>query len=99
MKVSLVMLDGTKHPVTTVTQAAYALVDGLVCPACSAEAPLKVRGTSKRIASHDTYEAAALTLCCSAHVGTLRAVVTTLFGLEEDEAVLVHGRARVYGPR
>jgi hypothetical protein len=65
------------------------------CPHCG-EKPMKVQGTGKHIESHDTYAAGAICLCCGKSVGTLRARMDTIFGLEEDERVLVHGRARVY---
>jgi hypothetical protein len=57
---------------------------------------MHVRGTGKSIESRDTYRADAVCFDCGASRGVLRVKVDTLFGLEEDEAVL-HGRARVYG--
>lgn len=82
-------------PVRTEPGLAYAFVDA-PCPACGAPAPFKVAGDHRRIHSHDTYAAEARALCCNARVGVLKAKIETLFGLEEDAAVLVHGRARVY---
>lgn len=73
----------------------YAFVE-TECPACGAPAPFKVAGKERRVASHDTYVADAHAVCCKKHVGTLRVKVETLFGVAEDEAVLTHGRARVY---
>ncbi len=68
------------------------------CPACKVEHPegLPVAGRHNRIASHDTYEAEAHALCCGARIGLIRVTVSTIFGLEEDELVLHHGRCRVY---
>lgn len=56
-----------------------------------------VSGTGRHIAGRDTYKADAVCAKCGDTVGTLLAKVETLFGLEEDEAVLLYGRARVYG--
>lgn len=95
MIVTIETASGTL-PVRTEPGLAYAFVD-VACPACGAPAPFKVAGHDRRIASHDTYAADARALCCNARVGTLKAKIETLFGLEEDAAVLVHGRARVYG--
>lgn len=74
------------------TGAAYR---GDACPACK-ETPLRVIGAGMEIASHDTYEAAGFCRVCGAPVGTIIATVPTIFGLEEDEAVLLSGRWRVY---
>lgn len=71
-----------------------ALVTGS-CPKCRAT-PFRVQGSGRSIESHDTYRAAGYCATCRAAVGVIRAVMDTLFGLEEDEAVLVRGRARVY---
>jgi len=78
--------DGAKH--VTVPGA---------CPLCGSEMFL-VRGEHKHIAPDDrAYEADAIAECCGSAVGRLRLETDTLFGLEEDEAMLVHGRPRVYG--
>jgi hypothetical protein len=74
-------------------------VVGYGCP-CGAR-PLRVKGTGRRPAAsadlaRDTYEADAVSACCGGSVGTIYAQVDTLFGLEEDEAVLAYGRCRVY---
>lgn len=68
-----------------VASEAFATAD-VPCPHCKAT-PLRVQGTGKRIASHDTYAAEAVAMCCDRHVGEIRAQVSTLFGLEEDERV------------
>lgn len=94
MKVTLTLGDGTRRKVSTIDGANLALVDG-DCPECSK--PLRIVGSEKHIESHDTYAAKARCVECEASVGVVRAVVETLFGPEEDEAVLVHGRPRVYG--
>ena len=64
------------------------------CPHCGAE-EMKVQGTGKHIESQDTYASNAITTCCSKHVGTIRAKVNTLFGIEEDERVFSMG-VRIY---
>lgn len=63
-----------------------ALVAG-ACPRCRVE-PFAVQGGGMHIESHDTYAADAACAACKARVGTLRARMSTLFGLEEDERVL-----------
>lgn len=64
------------------------------CPKCKVE-PFAIAGTGKSIESHDTYAADGVCLKCREKVGVIRATLSTLFGLEEDEAVL-YGRPRVY---
>lgn len=69
-------------------------VDG-ACPTCE-RGELRVIGDVKRQAiGHDTVTAPALALCCGREIGTVRVEFNTIFGLEEDHAVL-HGRPRVY---
>jgi hypothetical protein len=64
------------------------------CPTCHGGQPLLVAGKNIRH-DHDTYRSDAHCLCCGAYVGELRAKVDTIFGIDEDEAVL-NGRCRVY---
>lgn len=65
------------------------------CPSCERQ-PLKVIGDVHRqnVGTH-AVTAPALALCCGQEIGTVRAEMATIFGLEEDERVL-HGRCRVY---
>lgn len=65
------------------------------CPQCRAE-PFYVAGSGLRVVDDRRYEADGVCLACMAHVGTIVATPSTLFGIAEDEAVLTHGRARVY---
>jgi len=66
--------------------ATHALAPG-VCPHCKT-APFYVAGTGVSIASDDrAYEAGAVALCCKRRVGVIRAEVSTLFGVTEDEQV------------
>lgn len=48
----------------------------------------RIAGTGRRMESRDTYASEARCVGCAAAVGTIRAKVSTLFGLEEDEAVM-----------
>lgn len=75
--------------------ADHVVIEGAPCPHCGLS-PWTARG--KGIAAHDydTYYADAKTRCCGARVGQMRTKVSTLFGIEEDEAVLLRGRCRVY---
>jgi hypothetical protein len=79
-----------RHPYA---DADHVLVD-VACPSCAYAAPLKVRGASSTH-DHDTHRASAIALCCDATIGTMEVKVDTLFGIEEDRAVL-NGRCRVY---
>jgi hypothetical protein len=49
---------------------------------------MRVAGAGQHIESHDTYASSAVAICCSKIVGTLRARVSTVFGLVEDQRVL-----------
>jgi hypothetical protein len=66
-------------------------VAGGVCPGCGAE-PF-------RIATHPPVDGRAGGRCvaCGDAVGWVYVEDETIFGRGEDDAVLVHGRARVYG--
>ncbi len=65
------------------------------CPACGRA--LDIVGKRPRVVGDRHYESDAYCVRCHAEIGVVRAYPDTLFGIEEDEAVLVHGRARVYG--
>lgn len=66
------------------------------CPDCKAS-PFKVAGVAGSMThDHDTYRADARCIACDKGFGKLVVEVSTIFGIEEDRAVLVHGRARVY---
>ncbi len=96
-----IAVDGTTHKVVQPYDGAdRAHVPSLAtCPRCARKADdagLAVAGYDKHIASHDTYQAHGYALCCRQALGTITATVSTIFGLHEDEAVLVRGRCRVY---
>lgn len=81
----------TVHPAPGADRAR---VDGK-CPSCGVE-PFFVAGGGMHRHSRDTLRAGGRSMCCGEAVGWIYAKVDTLFGLEEDQAVL-NGRARVYG--
>ena len=70
------------------------------CPHCGAT-PFAVAGSGKSIEKpagggpSDTYRADGGCLACGRYVGVIRVKVSTLFGLEEDEAVARLG-VRIY---
>lgn len=73
-----------------------ALVVDAVCPMCGA-VEWYVQGRGKRPGLDDrSYDADAVSVCCGARAGTIRAGVDTIFGVTEDRNVLEMGRARVY---
>jgi hypothetical protein len=57
------------------------------CPKCGAEAPVPIAGNGRSIGGHDYYKADGYAMCCNTYVGEIRAYVSTLFGIAEDEAV------------
>jgi hypothetical protein len=79
--------------------------DGLVtgaCPGCDSEPFLVTAvpipaGTCRAIG--DTADYGSVCRACGDHVGYIRVEASTIFGREEDRAVLEHGRARVYHGR
>ena len=104
------MSDQTKYTLTTRDDRVITLRVGLgafeapdvacqgePCPR-KGERPLRVVGSGREIDPenrHDTYRADGHCTACGGNVGVIRAKVSTLFGIEEDERVL-GGRARVY---
>ena len=91
MKVTLTDHEGKSHPV--IIEGGTVLVPTI---RCCRDGGARLRGTGKHIESHDTYAARAICVCCGKDAGVLRAKMSTIFGLEEDESVLLHGRFRVY---
>lgn len=74
--------------------AHFGTVEG-ACPDCGSEL-FRVQGVASRLDAQ-TMRSGGVALCCGSHVGWIFAETETIFGKEEDDAVLVHGRARVYG--
>ena len=96
MKITVTTSDGAVHRVQLPYLDVGYVNTGIRCPACGAE-QISVSGTGKWIESPDTYAATAVhdDPACRAVVGVIRARVSTLFGLEEDERVFSRG-IRVY---
>lgn len=65
------------------------------CPGCGVE-PFAVVGGGLVRVDADTWRAEGHCQACGDPVGYLYARRDTLFGAEEDAAVLEHGRSRVY---
>jgi hypothetical protein len=93
-----VEIDGTRRDARLPhEQADHVRVEG-ACPSCKTCNDDTFRCIGKASAQrvdHDTITAPALALCCGAEVGKLVVTMNTLFGIEEDRAVL-NGRPRVY---
>ncbi len=89
---SIICLHDGKAIPLRINQAHGAATVG-ACPACST-ADVGVSGRNQRH-DHDTYYADAYCIACCAHIGTIEVTVSTIFGIEEDQAVL-NGRVRVY---
>jgi hypothetical protein len=91
-------IDGRQRKASLAHREATTLqVDG-ACPACgvSTDGVFSCIGKAdEQTKEHDRILAPALALCCKKHVGMVVVVFSTIFGLEEDDAVL-HGRPRVY---
>jgi hypothetical protein len=83
---------GVEHREIT-PDGARGIATGL-CPGCGAT-PLVVQGHGRHRYTRDTFRVDGTALCCGDPVGHIYATMDTIFGLEEDEAVL-NGRARVY---
>ena len=87
----------------TVTRDGKRMTAKLPHPQCTyVEVPIactcgsnKVRGIGIHETTHDTYVADARCCGCDKPSGTIRATVSTIFGIAEDDRVL-NGRVRVY---
>lgn len=64
------------------------------CPACKAS-PARVGGAGITGNDHDHYFADGRCMVCDAPIGIIETKISTIFGIDEDEAVL-EGRPRVY---
>jgi hypothetical protein len=84
-----------KRAVSATRGSPVGLADG-ACPGCGT-VPFLIQGHGVEIHSRDVLKSPSTAKCCGDPVGYVYAQADTLFGLEEDFAVLVHGRARVYG--
>lgn len=90
----VLLRDGKEVPIVGEPAPDHAVFEGS-CSSCGAS-PFKVAGTGMRPSLDDrAYEADGRCLLCGARVGTIRAEMSTIFGVREDNAVL-RGRPRVY---
>ena len=85
---AVLLVDGTEHEATPEGDAARTTPCACGCDL--------VRGRGTHIGGHDYYSARGCCTRCGADRGELRSYVSTIFGLEEDQRVLSHGRCRVY---
>ncbi len=92
MKITVRLSDGQVIEATCPFEGSQAVDTNATCPRCSE--PLRVFG-GETAHDHDTYSAPAHCLACRNAIGTIRVRVSTLFGIDEDDAVL-NGRPRVY---
>lgn len=94
MKIT-VDIDGTPRAARLpFNEADHVIVSGVACPHCKRD-PVIAGGSGITHHDHDTYHAQARCLSCGGKLGEMRTKVSTIFGIDEDEAVL-NGRARVY---
>lgn len=101
MKVTIKRNNGDRIAAKVAENGNFVTIPKCPNPACSAE-PCRIRGDGKTHHDHDTYYVRAVAQCCTdekqiVDIGEMQVETDTLFGIDEDEAVLVHGRARVYG--
>lgn len=92
MKITITFPDGNVRRARLPWTSASHVICQRRCP-CGSNAYV---GNGPSIESRDTYRADAKCDQCGAPAGVMRTKVDTLFGIEEDERVLLHGRCRVY---
>jgi len=93
MKITLTLHDGTKLECSlSFPEAEH--VDARSRRAHCGGEHLMIRGGDPTI-GHDIYTSKAFCAVCLEHLGSLVVVVSTIFGIEEDNRVL-NGRCRVY---
>ncbi len=66
-----------------------------ICPGCSAD-PFIIKATRPEIYDDTRSRSQSRSVCCNEAVGYVYTTRSTIFGAEEDRAVLEFGRARVY---
>lgn len=85
---------GVRSAVAPSKESTYVIVK-CECPLCR-KPMLRASGLGFPVErGHDTYESDAKCIDCGQVIGRITVKVDTIFGIEEDEAML-HGRARVY---
>ena len=97
MKITLQFTGKTYHVTKPEPGAPSATVPGATCPKCKAH-PLQVQAAGRGIyeTTYDTYVADAVCEDCGEPVGTLRVKMPTIFGIEEDERVILQSGCKVY---
>jgi hypothetical protein len=85
--------DGTEHRDVT-PDGKSGVADG-ECPSCNIW-PFLIRGCGVPQDSNGIRKAGGYCIACEEPVGYIYAEVGSIFGPEEDAAILQHGRARVY---
>lgn len=93
MRVMLTMADGTTHEGREPHHGAPFVEVPIPCPHCAE--PLQAQGVGEQEHGHDFIASAARCGRCRREIGRIRVTFSTIFGLEEDAAVL-QGRCRVY---
>lgn len=93
MKITIRTGTGTIRCVLPYNGCAHVEAEG-ACPHCN-EQPFLARCPSIDRHDYDTFYGQAHCVKCGARVGEMRATVSTIFGIDEDDCVL-NGRPRVY---
>ena len=92
MKITIVFSGGRAIEAKRPPESSKVVETDETCPEC--KEPLRVYG-GDTTQDHDTYSAPAYCWACRSEIGTIKVRVQTIFGIEEDNAVL-NGRCRVY---
>jgi len=100
MKIVFRPTTGPQLPAKLPFEGCDYIIVGDACPGCAASVKDyagKIQGVpGTMIRGYDTYTSDARCVGCETILGKIVVTMSTIFGLEEDERVLVHGRARVY---
>ena len=93
MKIEFKPTDGPRRPCHLPYEGAKFVEPKGECPSCGASPWKLIGGEPER--GHDTYTCIAGCTACKTIVGQIVVTVSTIFGIEEDEAVF-GDRCRVY---
>lgn len=83
-----------KRTVSSEAGSKVGVADGS-CPGCAAM-PFLIKAAGSHIHDHETLRFGGVCAACEDNVGWIYLKLDTIFGAEEDRAVLEFGRARVY---